>query len=272
MARAIGVEGHRLIRAPVQRVWHLLSRLESHPRYITLWMAADVHERSLTTATVEFRGFFGGLPIVSAQRITLRPPGRIDFRQIRGELRDLSGAYLLKEVDGETDLTVQLSVDAGIPLFSEASVQQILVGHIDGTLTRVKASAERDLVRLPPRRSRAADVGGPAPESSAVTDEPDRSAADDQEGAWAQASEDLASKSEAAAIPVSAEGTAAGPAETARGVPATGGRVAATAEEPGSGHPTHGSQRRGRRRRRRRGRGREGGRAPRPAAGEVTHG
>jgi len=148
--REIRLEGHRLIRAPLQRVWQLLSRLESHPRYASLWMAADLLERSQAAALVEFHGFFGGLPITSVQRVVLRPPGRIEFRQVRGTLRDLSGGYVLKDAGGDTDLVVQLAVDPGIVFFSEASVQQILASHIDGTLAKVKASAERDLVRLTP--------------------------------------------------------------------------------------------------------------------------
>jgi len=163
--REIRLEGHRLIRAPLQRVWQLLSRLESHPRYASLWMAADLLERSQAAALVEFHGFFGGLPITSVQRVVLRPPGRIEFRQVRGTLRDLSGGYVLKDAGGDTDLVVQLAVDPGIVFFSEASVQQILASHIDGTLAKVKASAERDLVRLTPRRAQAAVGAEPAVES-----------------------------------------------------------------------------------------------------------
>jgi hypothetical protein len=174
MDREVRVEGHRLIRAPLHRVWQLLSRLESHPRYTDLWLSADLLERSQGSAVVEFRGFFGGLPVTSVQRMTLRPPGRIEFKQVRGTLRALAGFYVLKEVDGDTDLHLQLAVDAGIALFSEAAVQQILAGHIDVTLTRLKASAERDLVRLQPRRTapagldeQATAAGEPARETGA---------------------------------------------------------------------------------------------------------
>jgi hypothetical protein len=152
----------------MQRVWHVLSRLEAHPRYVTLWFAADVLERSPASALVEFRGFFGGLPLTSVQRLTLKAPARMEFRQVRGELRDLTGAYLLKDVEGDTDLVCQLAVDAGIPLFTDASVQQILISHIDGTLSRIKAVAERDLVRLVPRRSRLTDAAAPATEPAAL--------------------------------------------------------------------------------------------------------
>ncbi|MDR7485138.1 MAG: SRPBCC family protein [Armatimonadota bacterium] len=160
--REVRVEGHRLIRAPLQRVWQLLSRLESYPRYASLWLTADLLERSQTSALVEFRGFFGGLPVTSVQRVVMRPPGRIEFRQVRGTLRALSGTCTLRDVEGETELTVQMAADAGIVFFSEASVQQILVAHIDRMLTKIKASAERDLVRATVRRSPASGEAGTA--------------------------------------------------------------------------------------------------------------
>jgi hypothetical protein len=139
-----------------------------------MWMAADVLERSQTGALVEFRGFFGGLPIVSVQRLTLKPPWRLEFRQVRGELRDLSGAYVLKDVEGETDLSCDIIVDAGIALFSDTAVEQILAGHTEGTLGRIKTTAERDLVRIG-RRSRpgaaAAQAGEPRDADEGAEDE-----------------------------------------------------------------------------------------------------
>jgi uncharacterized protein YndB with AHSA1/START domain len=157
MNREIRVERHRVIRAPIHRVWQVLSRLESHPRYANLWLTADLLERSQASAVVEFRGFFGGLPITSVQRLTLRPPNRIEFKQIRGTLRGVWGAYHLIDTDGETDLMAQMAVDAGIVLFSEGAVRQILAAHLDCTLGKIKASVERDLVR--PARRRAPPGG-----------------------------------------------------------------------------------------------------------------
>ena len=224
----------------MQRVWHVLSRLEAHPRYVTLWFAADVLERSPASALVEFRGFFGGLPLTSVQRLTLKAPARMEFRQVRGELRDLTGAYLLKDVEGDTDLVCQLAVDAGIPLFTYASVQQILISHIDGTLSRIKAVAERDLVRLVPRRSRLTDAAAPATEPAAL---PADSEEEEEDVAIAEAS------TEPEPGPVKPVGAGGG----AEKEPS----VAATQQRAG---------RRGRRRRRRRGyRGSGTGAPPAPA-------
>jgi uncharacterized protein YndB with AHSA1/START domain len=238
VARAVSAEAGRRIRAPAQRVWHLLSRLESHPRYATLWFAADVLERSPGSALVEFRGFFGGLPLTSVQRLTLRAPARIEFRQVRGELRELTGAYILTDAGGEVDLTIQIAVDAGIPLFSDAAVQQILTTHLDGTLSRLKAAAERDLVRLIPRRPRLAEAISTGEASAGETP------------VAAESGE------EAEAI--------AGTEPAAQGVTDRGAAPESTAV---TGGPRPG--RRGRRRRRRRGRRREGTGTPgtpRPAS------
>jgi hypothetical protein len=232
MDRETRVEGHRLIRAPLHRVWQLLSRLESHPRYATLWLTADLLERSQAHAIVEFRGFFGGLPITSVQRLVLRPPGRIEFKQIRGTLRGLSGAYVLKDAHGETDLIAQVAADPGIVFFSDTSVQQILAAHIDGTLGKIKASAERDLARPAPRRAASAGEGVPA-RAPGATGEPSR---DDEDEAGEPEVE-----------------------ETAAEDVVTGARAEPAVARPAPGEP------RGRRRRRRR---RRGGGSKSPASTE----
>lgn len=236
MDREIRVEGHRVIRAPLHRVWQLLSRLEAHPRYANLWLTADLLERSQASAVVEFRGFFGGLPVTSVQRLVLRPPGRIEFKQIRGTLRALSGAYVLKDARGETDLLVQIAVDPGIIIFSETSVRQILASHLEGTLGKIKASAERDLVRLQPRRGVIA--GEDAPARGADARDGPSSEEDDERGEAAERTAEEAGANE----------------------PVTGSPAASPAAQPEKGEPQ------GRRRRRRR-RHRGGGlRPPAPPA------
>lgn len=173
--RGVRYEARRVVRAPLHRVWQLLSRPEAHPRYAVLWLAADLLERTPGAVTVEYRGAFGGLPVTSVQRVTLRPPGRIEFRQIRGTLRGLAGSYVLRDSDGDTEVQIVLTVDAGIPLFSEMAVQQILAAHVDSTLAKIKASAERDLVRVV---RRAAPPAAPAPDPAASGEEPEAAAED----------------------------------------------------------------------------------------------
>jgi uncharacterized protein YndB with AHSA1/START domain len=166
----VRVEAQRRIRASQQRVFQLLSRVEGLPRYADLWLAADVLERSGGQVVVEFRGYFGGLPVDSVQRVSLRPPARLEFRQLRGTLKGLRAEYIV-EAEGEgSRLTVRMEVDAGIALLPDQVVRSVVTAALARLVGKVKDAAERDLPRLLPRRptapavSQAADLGTAEPE------------------------------------------------------------------------------------------------------------
>ena len=57
----IRIEGHRIIRSPIQKVFQMVSHLDSQPRVTGLWMSADLVERKANTLTVHYRGYFGGM-------------------------------------------------------------------------------------------------------------------------------------------------------------------------------------------------------------------
>src|SRR2546425_6847078 len=96
----VRVEGHRLVRAPVHKVFQLISRLDSQPRVTGLWLAADVLERKSNTVTIQYRGYFGGMPVESNQRATLHPPQRVELHQTRGALKAVRLEYVAKTIHG----------------------------------------------------------------------------------------------------------------------------------------------------------------------------
>src|SRR5207247_9034773 len=102
----VRVEGHRLVRAPVHKVFQLISHLEAQPRVTGLWLAADVLERKSNTVTIQYRGYFGGMPIESIQPATLYPPPRVAFRQPRRALNAFRGRYVLKPTVAEAEAAV----------------------------------------------------------------------------------------------------------------------------------------------------------------------
>lgn len=152
MTRAIRVERQRSIRAPQQRVYQLLSRVEGLPRFADIWLAADVLERSGGQVVAEFRGYFGGLPVESVQRLSLRPPGRLEFRQLRGTFKALRGEYVVEPEGSGARLTARVEVEAGIPMLGDRAVQMALSASVERLLNRVRDAAERDLPRLMPTR------------------------------------------------------------------------------------------------------------------------
>lgn len=157
--KLVRVERQRAIRAPQQRVYQLLSRVEGHPRFADLWLAADVLEHGGGQVVAEFRGYFAGLPVDSVQRLMLRPPARLEFRQLRGTLKALRGEYLIERDGAGARLTARMEVEAGIPLLDEEAVRTVLTTALTRLVGKVKDAAERDLPRLVARRPGAAAPG-----------------------------------------------------------------------------------------------------------------
>lgn len=147
----VRVEGHRIIRAPVQKVFQLVSRLDSSSRVTGLWLTADLLDRKANTLTVHYRGYFAGMPVESIQLATLFPPNRIDFRQSRGGLKTFRGQYQFKPIEEDTDLSLSVEADAGIPLISEQATRLVLHSFIERSLEKYKLTAERELPRAPRR-------------------------------------------------------------------------------------------------------------------------
>ena len=226
------MERQRSIRAPQQRVYQLLSRVEGLPRFADIWLVADVLERGGGQVVAEFRGYFGGLPVESVQRLSLRPPGRVEFRQLRGTFKALRGEYVIEPEGPGARLTARVEVEAGIPMLGDQAVQMALSASVERLLNRVRDAAERDLPRLvPTRRS--------APAGSALA---------------------AASPEEAAVEPSAKEGAP----EAAVSRPAQPPPVPPPSEELAPG----GARRRAGRRRRRRHRRRPMGSSPAPPPGE----
>ncbi|MDQ7827769.1 MAG: SRPBCC family protein [Armatimonadota bacterium] len=169
--RPVRVERERRIRAPQQRVYQLLSRVESLPRWFTdLWLVADILERESQQVTAELRGYFGGMPVESVQVIRLRPPARVEFRQVRGTFRHLEGEYAVTAEGAESVVRARVEVETGIPLLGETTARLVMGRALDRMLAKIKDAAERDLPRLVPARREAARARGeetPAEEEDA---------------------------------------------------------------------------------------------------------
>lgn len=169
---AVKVEGRRIIRAPVQKVFQLVSRLDAAPRVTGLWLTADLVERKSNSLTVHYRGYFAGIPVESIQRAILHAPQRIEFRQSRGNLKAFRGQYQLKPIEDDTEISLMLEADAGIPLISDQATALVLRSFIERSLGKFKLTAERDL----PRAVRKAPEDGrkepPAATEATPTAEP----------------------------------------------------------------------------------------------------
>ncbi|MDR7550827.1 MAG: SRPBCC family protein [Armatimonadota bacterium] len=243
----VKVEGRRIIRAPVQKVFQLVSRLEALPRVTGLWLTAEAVERKNNTLTVRYSGYFAGLPVESVQRATLHPPNRIDFRQSRGNLKAFRGQYQFKPIEGDTEVVLTVEADVGIPLISEEAARLVLHAFVERSLEKFKLVAERDLPRAIARKTADGAAAREAETEEAETGE----------------AEEAAPAAPEPAVPAAARNGEAAPRPAAarpdRPPPAAGPR---TAGQPG------GKRRRRRRRRSRRGLRDPGGPPPAASGGE----
>lgn len=144
----VKVEGRRIIRASVQKVFQLVSRMDTTPRVTGLWLTVDLVERKPNSLTVQYHGYFAGIPVESLQRAILHPPSRIEFRQSRGSLKTFRGNYVLKPIEGDTEIALTLEAEVGIPLISEQAARLVLHQFIERSLEKFKLTAERDLPRV----------------------------------------------------------------------------------------------------------------------------
>jgi hypothetical protein len=202
-------------------------------------MSAEPVEKRRSAHLVTLNGYLIGLPVESVLRISIRPPQAMEFKQVRGTLRALSGHCSLQGVGDGTEVRYRLEADPGIPMISDEAARQFLVQFVERMLDRIKLAAER---KAPARRAdRAAAAGAPALEAEE----------DDAEPAAEGAGSVVQQEEPAGAVPEEAQDAVVPPPRTAKpdaAAPAPG--VSTRAEAVRSGR---------RRRRRHRGRGRTSG-------------
>ncbi len=202
-------------------------------------MAAEPVEKRRSAHVVTLTGYFAGLPVESVLRVSLRSPHGIEFKQVRGTLRALSGQCSLAAVEDGTEVRYRLEADPGIAMITDAAARQFLVQFVERMLDRIRLAAER---KAPVRRGERPDAVTPAGVEAGV----------------AAAEEDEADSAPESPAPVE---TAVPRAETEKAAAsrpasdATTGRSGVSERTPSpSQRPDPGRTGRRRRRRRRRGR------------------
>ncbi len=167
------VDARRIIRASPDRVFAHIGRIELLPRYgAPLWMAAEPVEKRRSAHIITLTGYFAGLPVESVLRFSLRPPHAMEFKQVRGTLRTLSGQCSLAVVEGGTEVQYRLEADPGIAMITDAAAHQFLVQFVERMLDRVRLAAER---KAPVRRADRPDAAGPTGLEAAEEDDVDPS-------------------------------------------------------------------------------------------------
>jgi hypothetical protein len=138
----------------------MVARLDRLPRWSSLWMRTEVTERKPTSLTVCLWGYVAGLPVESVVRATLQPSTRVTWQQTYGTLLGYSASVDIQPSEEGTLVTYRVELSPGVPFLSQEAIRQVLVQEVEQTLSRLKWSAERDILSEEIRRMRARTVPG----------------------------------------------------------------------------------------------------------------
>jgi hypothetical protein len=216
-------------------------------------MTAEPVEKRRSAQLIALTGYLIGLPVESVVRVTLHPPHSIEFKQVRGTLRMLTGHCALRAVEDGTEVEYRLEADLGISMITDDAARQFLVQFVERMIDRIKLAAER---KTPARRLDRGSGAEPSPLAP---------------GAGGEAEEDEPEPVIEEALPAApgepevVKGAHSEAVDAAAVVPEAGPHRAAASASPAAGPAPDAraaSPRPGRRRRRRRHRGRG-----RPAGG-----
>ena len=219
-------------------------------------MVAEPVEKRRSGQLIALTGYLIGLPVESVVRVALHPPHSLEFKQVRGTLRMLTGHCALRAVEDGTEVEYRLEADVAISMITDDAARQFLVQFVERMLDRIKLAAER---KTPARRPDRGSGVETSPLTPGVGGEPEE---DEAEPVIEEASSPAAP-----AEPAVAEGVHGAAVDDAA-TPKSGLHGAAPPAGPAPGQATDargGPPRPGRRRRRRRHRGRG-----RPAGGPPS--
>jgi hypothetical protein len=144
----LAVSAHATIRAPLPVIWHTLTDYDHLAEFIPGMKASRVLQRRGGTVTVEQIGeaklLIFHYPITVVVQSDERYPATIGVRLLRGNLRQLAGAYRIENVPGTRDQFVLrwegiIEPDIPLPLSIAApGLRETLADQFDGMVDEIE--------------------------------------------------------------------------------------------------------------------------------------
>ncbi len=142
-------ESSVFIDAPRKKVFDLLAHPELLAGHMDTVHAVSVISRNTNSVLTETVAGTDHRDTTFILESRLFPPGRIDIRQLKGELRRLRGSDRLEEENGGTRVTETLEFDIGLPFFGDLvgnmGIRQLIQQQSQERLNVLKRLAETDM-------------------------------------------------------------------------------------------------------------------------------
>ncbi|MHB8169188.1 MAG: type II toxin-antitoxin system RatA family toxin [Thermoleophilia bacterium] len=139
-----------LINASPEQVFELLRRPEETASRMASVREFKVISRGVDSILTETVAAADGRDTTFILQLDFHPPGRVDFRQLKGELkgelRSLQGEDILEPGPDGVRVTETIRFDIGLPIFGDLlgrmGIQQKIQQQIEERLAVLKAMAE----------------------------------------------------------------------------------------------------------------------------------
>ncbi len=137
------------IDAAPERVWQIVSDVESWPQWQTAMGSVEIEARDSDGRPQLCQVVFDAKlqTLTTVQRVRYEPPLRLSFDQERGSLKTLRGAWRLEDLGGgRTRVTYDLEIEVGgllgrlVSGSVEDRLREVLVTRLPGEL-RARAEA-----------------------------------------------------------------------------------------------------------------------------------
>lgn len=156
---AVEVRAYALIEAGYATVWSTLTDYDHLAEFVPGMLSSRVLEHLGNTWTVEQRGetrfLFFSYPVAVTVLATARPPGTLDVRLLKGNLRRLEGGYRVEEaLGGKIALRwIGLIEPASLPpLLGELLMRAGIKSQFSGMVREIeRREAQRRRLRPGPR-------------------------------------------------------------------------------------------------------------------------
>ena len=136
-----------LIDASSEKVFKLLRQPEEMGARMHSVKEFKVISRGIDSMLTETVAAADGRDTVFTLQLDFLPPDRVDFRQLKGELRSLTGTDILEAGPNGVRVTETIRFDIGLPIFGNLlgrmGIQQIIQKQIEERLDVLKQMAER---------------------------------------------------------------------------------------------------------------------------------
>jgi len=113
------IEVSTVVRGDINKIWSIVSDMESYPEFMPNLVSVDIEERSENTTVSKWVSNVDGKVIAWTEKdVFFQDKHRIEYHQISGDLKKFEGFWQLTDTPDGVSILLTVDFDLGIPMLS----------------------------------------------------------------------------------------------------------------------------------------------------------